>query len=84
MSLLIKVLHRLLLLLLILEVHLTTPANNWLTLQNGTLIYRRTNPGTDFTISTTTAFAIPATAGLYVDLPSNTANRNVLIGAAAK
>jgi len=59
---------------------LNTETNNWLTLQNGTLIYNRTNPGSDFTISTTTPFTIPATAGLTVDLPSNTGNRNILIG----
>ncbi|NMC40278.1 MAG: HYR domain-containing protein, partial [Bacteroidales bacterium] len=62
---------------------LTTPANNWLTLQNGTLRYMRTDPSTDFTISTTTPFTIPATAGLYIDLPSNSGNRNILIGNAA-
>ncbi|MBP8959116.1 MAG: gliding motility-associated C-terminal domain-containing protein [Bacteroidales bacterium] len=62
---------------------LTTPANNWLTLQNGTLRYMRTDPSTDFTISTTTPFIIPATAGLYVNLPSNSGNRNILIGNAA-
>jgi gliding motility-associated-like protein len=62
---------------------ITTPADNWLTLQNGTLKYTRVNPGTDFTISTITPFTIPATAGLYVDLPSNTGNRNILIGNSA-
>jgi len=61
---------------------LTTPANAWLTLKNGTFRYIRTNPATDFTISTTTPFNIPATAGLYINLPSNTGNRNILIGAA--
>ncbi len=59
---------------------LTTLTNGWLTLQNGTFRYMRTNPGTDFTISTNTSFSIPATAGLYIDLPSNTGNRNILIG----
>ena len=43
----------------------------------------RTNPGSDFTISTTTPFTIPATSGLFVNLPSNTGNRNILIGNAA-
>ena len=62
---------------------LSTPANNWLTLQNGTFIYARTNPNTDFTISTTTPFTIPTTAGFTVNLPSNTGNRNMLIGNAA-
>ncbi|HOU96140.1 MAG TPA: HYR domain-containing protein, partial [Bacteroidales bacterium] len=62
---------------------LTTPVNNWLTLQNGTLRYMRTDPSTDFTISTTTPFIIPATTGLYVNLPSNFGNRNILIGNAA-
>ncbi len=59
---------------------LTTLTNNWLTLQNGTFRYMRTDPSTDFTISTTTPFSIPATAGLYIDLPSNVGNRNILIG----
>jgi len=58
---------------------LTTLTDNWLTLQNGTLVYRRTNPGTDFTISTTTPFNIPETAGLYIDYPNNSGNRNILI-----
>ena len=62
---------------------LSTLADNWLTLQNGTFRYIRTNPNTDFTISTTTPFNIPATAGLYIDLPGNTGNRNILIGNAA-
>ena len=57
---------------------LTTPVDNWLTLQNGTFRYMRPNPGTDFTVSTTTPFTIPATAGLYVDY-SNTGNKNILI-----
>jgi hypothetical protein len=61
---------------------LNTPTNNWLTLQNGTFIYARTNPLTDFTITTTNTFAIPATAGLYVNY-SNSNNRNILIGNAA-
>ncbi|MEI6049854.1 MAG: gliding motility-associated C-terminal domain-containing protein [Bacteroidota bacterium] len=43
----------------------------------------RTNPNSDFTISTTTPFSIPSTSGLYVDLPANTGNRNILIGNAA-
>ncbi|MCK4699261.1 MAG: hypothetical protein KAT38_02965, partial [Bacteroidales bacterium] len=59
---------------------LATLTDSWLTLQNGTLRYMRTDPGTDFAISTTTPFTIPATAGLYIDLPSNTGNRNILIG----
>ncbi|MBI5011139.1 MAG: hypothetical protein HZB98_16120, partial [Bacteroidia bacterium] len=58
---------------------LTTPADNWLTLQNGTLRFMRTNPGTDFTISQGTPFNIPATAGLHIDY-SNASARNVLIG----
>ena len=62
---------------------MATPANNWLTLVNGTLKYKRTDPGSDFTISTFTPFAIPATAGLYIDLPSNTGSKNILIGNAA-
>lgn len=61
---------------------LSTPINNWLTLKNGTLRYMRTNPATDFTISTTSPFTIPSTAGLYIDY-SNANNRNVLIANAA-
>lgn len=57
---------------------LNTLTDDWLTLQNGTLKYMRTNPGTDFTISGVSAFTIPATAGLYVDY-SNTQNTSVLI-----
>jgi len=60
----------------------TTLTNNWLTLQNGTLQYQRTNPATDFTISTTTPFTIPSTAGLYVNY-ANSGNRNVLIANSA-
>ena len=60
---------------------LTTPVNNWLTLQNGTFSYERTNPaaGQHFTISTG-SFTIPQTAGLKIDMPSNTNNIRVLIG----
>ena len=61
---------------------LTTLTDNWLVLQNGTFRYMRTNPATDFTISTTTPFTIPATAGLRVDY-ANTNNRNILIGNAS-
>jgi len=57
---------------------LNTLADNWLTLQNGTLRYMRTNPNADFTISTTSPFTIPATAGLYVDY-SNSTNKNLII-----
>jgi gliding motility-associated-like protein len=57
---------------------LTTPADNWLTLQNGTLNYNRAE---NFTISTTSTFSIPATAGLSINTPSNVyianANSNV-------
>ncbi|WP_010662751.1 T9SS type A sorting domain-containing protein [Marinilabilia salmonicolor] len=58
---------------------LNTPDNNWLTLENGTLEYKRVNPNSDFTISTSTPFTIPSTAGLYVDY-DNSNNRRVLIG----
>lgn len=58
---------------------LNTQTNNWLTLQNGTLRFMRNNPGTNFAISTTTPFVIPATAGLYIDY-TNSSNVNVLIG----
>ncbi len=47
---------------------LNTPTNNWLTLQNGTLIYSRTG---NFTISQGTDFTIPATCGLVINTPSN-------------
>src|SRR5205085_634263 len=58
-------------------------SNNWLTLQNGTFIYARTDPaaGQNFTISTG-SFTIPQTAALTVNMPSNTNNINVLIGTA--
>ncbi|MGE0090470.1 MAG: hypothetical protein AB7S50_13445 [Bacteroidales bacterium] len=62
---------------------LTTPTNNWLTLSNGTLVYRRTDPSTDFTITEGTAFTIPSTAGLYIDYPNNATNRNILIANSA-
>ncbi len=60
---------------------LNTLTNNWLTLQNGTFIYARTNPavGQNFTISTG-SFTIPATAGLTVNMPSNSNTVRVLIG----
>ena len=47
---------------------LTTPADNWLTLLNGTLIYNRTG---NFNISTVTNFTIPSTAGLTINTGSN-------------
>lgn len=55
---------------------LNTLEDNWLTLENGTLEYKRINPNSDFTISTVTPFTIPSTAGLWVDFSGN---RNVLI-----
>ncbi|HPT21397.1 MAG TPA: hypothetical protein PLR88_05575, partial [Bacteroidales bacterium] len=60
---------------------LSTPDDNWLTLQNGTFKYERTNPaaGENFTISTSSTFSIPSTAGLYVNMPGNTNNINILI-----
>ena len=61
---------------------LNTLTDNWLTLQNGTFRYMRTDPATDFTISTTTPFTIPSTAGLMIDY-TNANNRNILIGNAA-
>ena len=57
---------------------LTTPADNWLTLQNGTFQYQRTNPSTNFTISTATNLTIPSTAGLHINY-TNSNNVNVLI-----
>ena len=62
---------------------LTTPTNNWLTLSNGTFRYMRTDPSSNFTISTTNTFTIPSTAGLYIDYPNNATNRNILIANAA-
>lgn len=47
---------------------LTTLSDNWLTLQNGTLIYERTG---NLTISQGTNFTIPSTAGLTLNTPSN-------------
>ena len=47
---------------------LTTQADNWLTLQNGTLIYNRTG---DLNISTGSTFTIAPTAGLTVNTASN-------------
>jgi hypothetical protein len=58
---------------------LNTPDDNWLTLENGTLEYKRVNPNSDFTISTSTPFTVPSTVGLYVDY-DNSNNRRVLIG----
>ncbi|MDX9928671.1 MAG: HYR domain-containing protein, partial [Bacteroidales bacterium] len=60
------------------ESTLITPVNNWLNLQNGTFRYMRIDPATNFTISTTTPFNIPATAGLHIDY-QNGYNVNVLI-----
>ncbi len=57
---------------------LNTPADDWLTFENGTLEYKRTNPSSDFTISTTTPLTIPASAGLWVDYTTSD-DRNVLI-----
>ncbi len=42
----------------------STPADAWLTLTNGTLRFMRSG---NFNISTTSAFTIPATAGLYIE-----------------
>ena len=53
---------------------LTTPLDNWLTLQNGTLIYNRTGV---FNISQGTDFTIPATAGLTLNTPSNVFIANI-------
>lgn len=57
---------------------LTTLADNWLTLQNGTFKYIRTNPSTDFTISQNTPFTIPSTAGFHVEYTTD-ANRRIII-----
>ncbi|MGD0754856.1 MAG: HYR domain-containing protein, partial [Bacteroidales bacterium] len=53
---------------------LTTPLDNWLTLQNGTLIYNRTGV---FNISQGTDFTIPATAGLTLNTSSNVFIANI-------
>lgn len=55
---------------------MTTPVDNWLTLQNGTLIYNRTG---NLNITTGSTFTIPATAGLTINTPStvNIAQGNV-------
>ena len=55
---------------------LNTPDDDWLTLLNGTLQYIRTG---DFRITEQSSFTIPATAGLYLDTPSDIfiANDNV-------
>jgi len=47
---------------------LSTPTDNWLTLQNGTFKYIRTG---DLNISTGTPFTILTTAGLFINTPSN-------------
>ena len=57
----------------------STPDNNWLTLQNGTLSYQLSNPRRDFTVSTTTALTIPGTAGLEVNLQGNSNGVSTLI-----
>jgi hypothetical protein len=49
------------------EGDLDTPTDNWLTLENGTLEYKRVNPNSDFTITSSSSFTIPSTAGLLVD-----------------
>jgi autotransporter-associated beta strand protein len=61
---------------------LSTPTDNWLNLQNGTFKFMRTNPSTDFTISTTTPFTVSSSAGLYVNY-ANSNNKNVLISNAS-
>lgn len=56
---------------------LTTPTDDWLTLQNGTLKYLHDD---DLTITEGSQFTIPTTAGLYINSPGNTvylANDNV-------
>lgn len=57
---------------------LETPVNNWLTLENGTLKYARENPSNDFTITTSSPFVIPPTAGLYVDYQTDGNERVIL------
>ncbi|NLF44353.1 MAG: hypothetical protein GX587_16800, partial [Bacteroidales bacterium] len=57
---------------------LTTHQNDWLTLQNGTLKYARENPSNDFTITTSSPFVIPHTAGLFVDYQTDGNERVIL------
>ena len=47
---------------------ITTPVDNWLTMQNGTFIYNSTP---NLNISTVTPFSIPSTAGLTVNTTGN-------------
>jgi len=54
---------------------LNTPTNDWLTIQNGTFEYSRTG---NLSITTTSAFTIPASGGLHINTPSE-----VLIGNAS-
>src|SRR5664280_39383 len=58
---------------------LNTPVDNWLTLQNGTFNFTRTDPNSDFTVSTATPFTIPSTSGFGVNY-TNSNSRNILIG----
>ena len=48
---------------------LTTPADDWLTLLNGTFSYEHND---DLNITQGSQFTIPATAGLYINSPGNT------------
>lgn len=45
-----------------------TPADNWLTLKNGTFKYLHDD---DLTITTTSQFIIPSTSGLFINSPGN-------------
>jgi hypothetical protein len=59
---------------------LSTPTDNWLTLQNGTFKYMR-NVNTDFTVSTVTPFTIPVTAAFHSEY--TTANKILFANSAS-
>ncbi|MGQ1946924.1 glycine-rich domain-containing protein [Geofilum sp. OHC36d9] len=61
------------------EGDLETPVNDWLTLENGTLKYERNNPNSDFSITTSSTFTIPPTAGLWIDYVKGSNNKRVLL-----
>jgi hypothetical protein len=63
--------------------NLDIPEDDWLTLQNGTLEYKRVNPNSDFTITTQSTFTIPSTAGLYVDYDNSNSNRVLIANASS-
>jgi hypothetical protein len=50
------------------KLYYQSPSDNWLSLQNGTLIYNRTG---NLPVSTVNLFSIAPTAGLTINTPSN-------------